>query len=85
MAVRPTPAALRMRRRRYRRANNLLVPHVSPAPLTPSNLAAPTGPTRTEAASVIGSVLDLLRALEAEPLPSVRTPDNGICLAMQST
>ena len=74
-----------MRRRRYRQANNLLVAHVSPAPLTPSDLAAPTGPTRTEVASVIGSVLDLLRALEAEPLPSVRTHESGACLAMQST
>ena len=66
MAARPTPAALRMRRRRYRQANNLLVAHVSSAPLTPSDLAAPTGPTRTEAASVIGSVLDPLRALKAD-------------------
>ena len=42
------------------------VARVPAAPLTPADLATPTGPTRTEPASVIGAVLDLLRELEAD-------------------
>ena len=34
------------------------------APLTPSDLADPTGPSHTAPASVIGAVLDLLHELE---------------------
>ena len=40
------------------------VARVPTAPLTPSDLAAPSGPAQTAPASVIGAVLDLLRELE---------------------
>ena len=42
------------------------VARVPTAPLVPSDLATPTGPTHIEPASVLGGVLDLLRELVAD-------------------